>query len=120
MSGVNPVYKEVVVTKSISEVRENILKILQALGGKIAYADDKHIQCDFGSSWQTKVFGAFWVSESRLPKRVTLGFQNAENESIKINVEVRDNLKYVLKFGFVKKYEKSLVDLANTIISLLK
>jgi len=108
------------VTKTVPEVRESIIKILPVLGGRIAQADGRSIQCDFGSLLKSRLLGEFWVSASTLPKRATIGLQDAENGGTKITVDVRDTHKYGLKLGFVKKYEKALEELADTIMTLLK
>ncbi len=120
MSRVNPVHREVIVTKSISEVLQNIMGTLQALRGKIAHSDDRRIECDFGSLLKSRLLGEFWVSKSTLPKRVTIELKEVENGNIAIIFDVRDTHKYGILWGCVKKYEKALEELADSILSVLE
>ena len=93
---------------------------LQTLRGRIAHSDDRSIECDFGSLLKSRLLGEFWVSKSTLPKRATIELKEAENGATTITLVVRDTHKYGVKWGYVKKYEKALEELADSIMSGIK
>lgn len=117
MSGLNPVHRETVVTKPVSEVRDIIASRLQILKGKIVRSDDMSIECDFGSLLKSRLLGEFWVSRSTLPKRAMTNFKDTESGHTYVTLDVRDTHKYGVKWGYFEKYEKSLEELADSILS---
>lgn len=117
MSGVNPVHRETTVKKNLSEVKDIITSRLQLLKGKVVRSDDTSIECDFGSLLKSRLLGEFWVSKSTLPKKAVINLQDAENGDTRITLDVRDTHKYGVKWGYVKKYQKALEELADSILS---
>ena len=104
MSKINPVLREVVVPKSISEVRETLMAILPRLNGNIEHSDEKIIECNFGSLLKSRLIGEFWVSKSTLPKKAIIQLQYSEHSGTTIILRVIDTHNYGIKLGFVKKY----------------
>ena len=120
MSKINPVLREVVVPKSISEVRETLMTILPRLNGNIEHSDENIIECNFGSLLKSRLIGEFWVSKSTLPKKAIIQLQYSEHSGTTIILRVIDTHKYaILKLGFVKKYEQALEELLDSILSAL-
>jgi hypothetical protein len=117
MSEVNPVHRETTVTKTVSEVRDIITSRLQFLKGKIVMSDDMSMECDFGSLLKSRLLGEFWVSKSTLPKKAMINLKDAESGHTLITLDMRDTHKYGVKWGYVKKYEKALEELADSILS---
>jgi hypothetical protein len=117
MRGVNPVHRETTVIKPVSEVREIIALRLQVLKGKIVRSDHVSIECDFGSLLKSRLLGEFWVSNSTLPKRAMINLKDAESGHTHVRLDVRDTHKYGATWGYVKKYEKALEELADSILS---
>ena len=119
MSKINPVLREVVVPKSISEVRETLMAILPRLNENIEHSDEKIIECNFGSLLKSRLIGEFWVSKSTLPKKAIIQLQYSEHSGTTIILRVIDTHKYGVKLGFVKKYEQALEELLDSILSAL-
>ena len=117
MSEVNPVHRETTVTRGVSEVRDMITSRLQFLKGKIVRSDGTSIECDFGSLLKSRLIGEFWVSKSTLPKKAMIGLKDAESGHTRITLDLLDTHKYGVKLGYVKKYEKALEELADSILS---
>ena len=57
MSGLNPVHREVTVTRPILEVRQKIMGKLQTLGGKMGLSQGGSIEFEFGSLLISKLLG---------------------------------------------------------------
>lgn len=117
MSEINPVNKEIIVSKPIAEAKEKMLSKLLHLKGKVVINDDKYIECDFGSHLKSKLVGELWVKKETLPKKATIKFEEAGNNECRITIDVADTHKFGLKVGFVKKYGESLEELAKSIIN---
>ncbi|MBT4732241.1 hypothetical protein HOB87_09775 [Candidatus Woesearchaeota archaeon] len=117
---VNPVHREITIAKTVTEIREIITSKLQFLKGRIVRSDETNIECDFGSLLKSRLLGEFWVSKSTLPKKSSIELKEVENGSTVIILDVRDTNEYVDKWGLVKKYEKSLEELADSILSVLE
>ena len=120
MSGVSPIHREMTVQKTVSEVRDIIMSKLQLLNGKVVESTDKSIECDFGSLLKSRLLGEFWISKSTLPKKVIINLEHVENAGTRITLDVRDTHKYGVKWGYVKKYEKALEELSDSILSALE
>ncbi len=120
MSGVNQVHKEMTVKKTVSEVRDTITSRVQFLKGRIAQHNDMSIECDFGSLLKSRLLGEFWVSKSTLPQKAIINLEDAQNGRTRITIDIRDSHKYGVKSGYIKKYERALEELADSILSGLK
>ena len=117
MSKVKPIHNEVSVKKNIPEIRDIITEKLQTLNGKIVQSGDSRIECDFGSLMKSRLVGEFWVSKSTLPKKAIIKLSQLEGGRTKITLDIHDTHKLGFKRGFVKKYEKALSELADSILS---
>ncbi|MFA5875952.1 MAG: hypothetical protein WC901_04665 [Candidatus Margulisiibacteriota bacterium] len=117
MSEVSPVHREMIVKKSVSEVTAIIISRLQLLKGNIVRSDGTIIECDLGSLVKSRLLGEFFVSKSTLPKKAMISFKDAEGGDTQVTLDVRDAHKYGVKWGYVKKYEKALEGVADSILA---
>lgn len=120
MGGVTPVEKELTVRKGIKEVKLAIIQQLEIMNGKIAKSNEDYIECDFGSLLKSRVLGEFWVSKTTLPKKVKINLEGVNDNSTKVKILVIDTHKYGIKWGYVKKYEKALQEVADPIIRAIE
>lgn len=120
MGSVTPAEKELIVRKSIEEVRLSIIKQLETMKGKVVKSDELYIECDFGSLLKSRLLGEFWVSKATLPKKAEIRLQVIGNNETKVKILVRDTHKYGVKWGYVKKYENALQEVANSILEAIK
>ena len=120
MSGITPVEKELIVRKGMEEVKSAIKKSLENTKGKNVKSDEDYIECDFGSLLMSRLIGEFWVSKATLPKKAEIHFEGIGSNETKVKILVRDTHKYGIKMGYVKKYEKALQELADSIVGTIE
>lgn len=117
---VTPVKKELNVKKGLEEVRLVILKQLETMKGKIVKSEIDYIESDFGSLFNSRIIGEFWVSKKTLPKKTHIHLVRVDNNNTRVEIIIVDTHKYGTKVGYVKKYENALEELADSIIEAIK
>lgn len=120
MSGVTPVHREMNVNKNLAETKSLILSHMATLKGKVKQSSDSEIEGAFGSLLMSRLLGEFWVSKATLPKKANIKLEAAQNGQTKVIIDVQDTHKWGVKWGYVKKYELALVELADQIMSGLQ
>jgi len=120
MSSVTPAEKEWTEMKDIKQVKSATMKQLETMKGKIVKSDEAYIECDFGSLLKSRFIGEFWVSKATLPKRAEIRFNIMGNNETKVRILVRDTHKYGVKWGYVKKYEEALQEVADSIVGAIQ
>jgi hypothetical protein len=117
MSEVTPVHQELTLAREISDLRLALEKRVQMLKGRIVSSDGNSIVCDFGSLFQSRMIGEFWVSKATLPKQAVIQLQAASGGGTRLVLNIKDTHKYGFKLGYVKKYEEALQELSDSILS---
>ena len=120
MGSVTPVEKELIVGKGIEEVKLAIIKQLETMKGKIVKSDEAYIECDFGSLLKSRLLGELFVSKATLPKKAEIHIEGIGSNETKVKTVVRDTHKYGIKRGYVKKYEKALQEVVDSIVGAIE
>ena len=120
MSDVKPVEKELTVEEGIEKVRLTIIKQLEIMNGKIAKSDKTYIECNLGSLFWSRIIGEFFVPKTWLPKRAEIHLDDIESNKTKVKILVKDTHKYGVKWGYVKKYNETLQDVAESIVKSIE
>jgi hypothetical protein len=116
MSSVKPVEKELTVKKNIEEVNADIMNLLAIMKGKFVKYEENYIECDFGSLLKSRLIGEFWVSKATLPKKAEIHLEGIDGKVTKVKIHIKDTHKYGVKWGYVKKYEEALQEVADSIV----
>jgi hypothetical protein len=117
LSGVKPLHQQKVLDKPSAEIRHTLTSRLQDLGGKVTRSDERRIECDFGSLLKSRLLGEFFVSKSTLPKEAIITLEDTASGKVRITLDIVDTHKYSVKWGYVKKYEQALEELASSIMA---
>jgi len=120
MSEVTPVHQELTVARDISDLRLALQQRVQALNGRIVPSEGNSIVCDFGSLFQSRMIGEFWVSKATLPKQAVIQLQAASGGGTRLVLDIKDTHKYGFKLGYVKKYEEALQELSESLLSAVR
>ena len=118
--GIRPVEKEITIKKNIEDIRQDIIKQIENMNGKIVKNEKNYIESDFGSLLKSRLLGEFFVSTATLPKKAEINLESTGDNETKVKILVRDTHKYGIKAGYVKKYEKALQEVADSISGVLK
>lgn len=119
MGDLNPLKTEIIVYRTMENVRNSILKCLKTRNGKIVVSDDNYIECEFGSLLKARMLGEFFIKKETLPRKAEINLEKLNNRETKVNIFIKDTHKYGIKVGYIKKYEKVLNKDLDTIIAVL-
>lgn len=117
---INPVKRELVVSKDIQTTRSELVKQLRSMKGKIVTSEEDFIECDFGSLFRARFFGELFVNKKTLPRKALINLKEVSNNKTRVKIFIKDTHKYGIKIGYNNKYEAALREDLGSIVSVLE